>query len=292
MTGLFRAYVRYVPHAPLRRPIARELVDRRLKERPHEFRTRTRTGLRFDGTTADLIDRYLYEFGLWEPNLTRFVCGRLHPGDVFLDVGANIGYFTLLAANLVGAGGTVIAVEADPDTINRLRHHIQLNGARNVELHQVAAARTRGVLTLHRVDAQNRGATTTVAPTQAAASSVDVDARPLADLLTADQLSRLRLIKMDIEGAERDAVIGLLPVINLMPVNVELVVELTPGGSPDAARDVIRLMGDRGFHAYELGNSYRPGDYAAAPLERPRRLRSDIARRTDVVFSRIDADEL
>lgn len=70
--------------------------------------------------TQDLIQRYLYLFGAWEPHLTGWLRRRLRPGDGFVDVGANIGVFSVLAARLVGESGRVVAIEASADVHRRL----------------------------------------------------------------------------------------------------------------------------------------------------------------------------
>src|ERR1019366_3290126 len=63
--------------------------------------------------TRETGGRYIYYFGIWEPNLTRWIQERLSPDDTFIDVGANIGYYSLLAAKL---GSQVVAIEAAPRT--------------------------------------------------------------------------------------------------------------------------------------------------------------------------------
>ncbi|SCF63177.1 hypothetical protein GA0115259_100393 [Streptomyces sp. MnatMP-M17] len=71
---------------------------------------RSRFGARFAVDTQDLIQRYIYLFGVWEPHMTRWLRGRLEPGDTFVDVGANIGYYSVLASQLVGDGVKVVAI--------------------------------------------------------------------------------------------------------------------------------------------------------------------------------------
>ena len=83
-----------------------------------------------------------------EPHVTRVIKELLEPGSSFLDVGANIGYFTMLAAALVGETGTVTAFEPNPENCEAIRRSMQANGFTNIELHQLACAEREQTFTL------------------------------------------------------------------------------------------------------------------------------------------------
>ncbi len=100
---------------------------------------RTFFGARMHVDGGDIVGRYLSYFGIWEPNLTAFIGERLKPGDVFVDVGANIGYFTLFASSLVGDEGGVVAVEVLPSVFDVLERNVRENDARNVRVLNVGA---------------------------------------------------------------------------------------------------------------------------------------------------------
>ena len=91
-----------------------------------------------------------FVFGIWEPNLTNFVQQRLRVGDTFVDVGANLGYYSLLASKLVGALGHVVAIEASPAIAAHLTKNLHLNNATNVRVVNAAAADRAGTLALYR----------------------------------------------------------------------------------------------------------------------------------------------
>src|ERR1700678_924731 len=75
------------------------LLATRLRIRPVNFDpVGTPYGFRIGGNTRDAIQRSIFVFGCWEPNLSAWMTKHLRPGDVMIDVGANIGYFTCLAA--------------------------------------------------------------------------------------------------------------------------------------------------------------------------------------------------
>lgn len=84
----------------------------------------------------------LRQDGRWEPQESDFLRATLRRGDTFLDVGANIGYLTLLGAAAVGPEGTVLAIEPEPRNVSLLRANIWRNGARATVLPLAAFSRT------------------------------------------------------------------------------------------------------------------------------------------------------
>lgn len=180
----------------------------------------------------DLIATYIWVFQEWEPDLTRFIASRLGDGDVFfVDVGANIGYYSLLAAGPVGVGGRVVAVEASPPTMfSDLHHNVVVNehGDRIREVNMAAAAKT-GTLTVFTGPRHNAGMTTTLSSRGLHAEST-VEAKPLEEILTFQEITSARLIKIDVEGAEPDVLAGMRNLIGTLRDDAEIVVELSPSG--------------------------------------------------------------
>src|SRR4051794_34975198 len=78
----------------------------------------------------EVITANLVKWGVWEAAETRFLSALLSEGDTFVDVGANVGYFSVLAARRIGAGGTVVAVEPEPRNLELLRANLHRNGCR------------------------------------------------------------------------------------------------------------------------------------------------------------------
>jgi FkbM family methyltransferase len=256
-------------------------------------------GARFTCRLPDLIQTYLWMFGEWEPDLTRFITGRLADDDVFVDVGANIGYYSLLAAACVGPNGTVVAIEASPAVAAGLRANLIANHAqKTVRVENKAASSTAGSLTTYAGPAHNVGMTTTVESHGLQAES-SVEALPLTELLTTAEVAAARLIKIDVEGAEPDVVAGMRGLINTLPATAEIVLELSPKWWTDKSlqpSDVLRPFIDAGFNIYRMPNDYAawrylwPNDVAdAVRVSRP--LNRRVAR-LDLVLSRIDADHL
>src|SRR5882762_3283893 len=76
-------------------------------------------------STNDYVDRWLYTGADFEPHIVRLVTCILKKGDCFLDLGANIGYFSLIASRCVGPSGKVYAFEPTPKTIDKLKRNIE-----------------------------------------------------------------------------------------------------------------------------------------------------------------------
>jgi len=247
---------------------------------------------RFAGSTTDLLQALVYVFGVWEPVLTSFITRRLSAGDVFIDVGANSGWYTTLAASRVGASGRVVAVEASPDLAAVLRAQVERNGFANVRIVEAAATDHVGVLHVVPGPAEHTGLTRVSHD----GAGVEVKAAPLPDLLEGDEWSRARLVKIDVEGAEYAVVRGLAPALEHLSDRAEVVVEVGAwrATDPSEVANLFAAFADAGFHAYRLPNDYRVRAYVSPVVpEALKRLATGYAEdEVDVVFSRVDAEQL
>ena len=140
----------------------------------------------------------------YEPHLSRALAEALRPGDGFVDVGANIGWFSLLAASVVGADGRVLAVEADPANVGLLLRSAKASGFGNVTAVSAAAGAGMGAVLLQRAGGSN-GA---VYPAGEGAAPGD----RWVPSITLDSLSgmidKVGVVKIDVEGAELLALRG------------------------------------------------------------------------------------
>ncbi len=180
------------------------------------------------------VTRALYFFGEYEPRETKALLGLLRPGMTFVDIGANTGYYAVLAAKSVGERGKVIAFEPCPDNVEILRRNVAINKLRNMIVVNAAVTASRGDVTLrlceinagdHRIydggddDFYNAGMprkTTTV-------TGFALDGYMRLHGLEAD------VIKMDIQGAEHIALQGMKGVL-CQNRDVVMMVEYWPHG--------------------------------------------------------------
>jgi FkbM family methyltransferase len=205
---------------------------------------------------TDYLQWMILSFGVWEPNVSKVIERSLAPGDIFVDVGAHIGYDTLLASRRVGSRGKVVAIEALPRTFALLRLNLSLNAfATNVRAVNAAVADQPGKLDLYEVDPTNIGAATTVA-SRGGAVVGRVEALPLTDILTAEERRRLRLIKIDVEGAEPAILHSILDRLSDFPRSMDILVEASPDDDHAAWRGVFDRLCAAGFQVWAVENKY------------------------------------
>jgi FkbM family methyltransferase len=295
---LIRGYVRYSPWRWGKVTIFRKIVEPYLYLRPREFTARTVDGMKVAGNSRDFIQSWIYFFGLTEPNLAHWLRRSLCPGDTFIDVGAHIGFHTLLASKLVGSSGAVVAIEASPSTYEALQRNLALNRVKNVRAVNIAASDQRGRLKFYRGPNHDLGSST-IYPEVAKEGSqleAEVETAPLTEILSPTELKHARVIKIDVEGAEDAVVRGLAPALNTCREDLEVVVEIIPkflSALNLKAEDVFRVFTDSGFNAYELRAEYRPEPFLSGQrAARPARIRQAIVCDANVILSRRDAGEL
>ncbi|MGR8009645.1 FkbM family methyltransferase [Streptomyces hypolithicus] len=293
-----RAYVRYAPVSVGKEAVTREFLNAWLRDHSRKVVAQASFGAQFHTDTRDLIQRYIYTFGVWEPPLTRWLQRTLRAGDTFVDVGANIGYYSLLASGLVEDSGRVVAVEASPDFHRVLSANIALNQVHNVRAVNEAVSDRAEVLHFTLASSANLGANSIVPYAGEAESHADVPARALPDILTPAELTTARVIKVDVEGAEGAVVRGLVPALRRLRPDAELAIEITPQRLTelgDSAEQLLAALSAGGFHPYRLPNDYDAASYPKAarglgPV--PTRWQGPVEDETEFVFSRTDAETL
>lgn len=144
--------------------------------------------------------KFLFMPRFFDPEERRLIREQLPPDGVFVDIGANVGIYSLTAACAPGFKGRVLAVEPNPIALARLRENLALNeqGAR-VEVLPIALADNEGEVTLH-LDPSNLGGGS-IERAGAGGGTVSVPARPLTAVL-AERVARVDILKIDVEGAE------------------------------------------------------------------------------------------
>jgi FkbM family methyltransferase len=240
--------------------------------------------------TDDLIGRVLAVSGEWEPNVTAALRHALEPGDVFLDIGAHIGYYTLFAARMVGPGGRVYAFEPAPANYRALQANIELNGLRNVTALELAVGETPGRATLYEGPGDNSGMAT-LNPMLAAKSTppvaqLDVDVRPVASVVPEEDLARVRAIKIDVEWQEVEVLRALGPIFELeLPVSV--FVEWTPRRvEPGAGAELRHLCESHGLTIYRLRSGYSLERLFPERVDAPAPVADIPAEQTDLLLRR------
>jgi FkbM family methyltransferase len=184
-----------------------------------------------------VITPIMVDLGTWEPWETEVFKANVKVGDTVIDVGANIGHYTVLAAKLVGPSGRVIAFEPDPESFGFLARNVAANGLENVILEQKALSNEPGTIDLFLAE-ENLGDHRIYQPGKR--SSVKVEAVRLDDYV--DALGGpVNFIKVDTQGAEGVILEGMLETLRRHP-EVKLAIEFWPAGLVDFGYDPAKLL--------------------------------------------------
>jgi FkbM family methyltransferase len=147
-----------------------------------------------------------YALGTTEPQVQEAVRTIVTPRDVVYDVGANVGFFTVLTARLVGPAGAVIAFEPLPQTATAARRNADLNGFTHVTVLTCAAGRRTGTAKL---ELREESTWAKLADESTAGPTVDVEIVAIDDLVDAGRILPPSFVKIDVEGAELDVIEGM-----------------------------------------------------------------------------------
>ncbi|MCE9556465.1 MAG: FkbM family methyltransferase [Planctomycetes bacterium] len=171
---------------------------------------RTKHGFLMDLDLRDWLGQHVYATGDYEDYTGRVLGLLLSDGQTMLDIGANVGFFTLLAAQRVGPSGKVMAFEPVPVVREALIHNLQLNAIQNVSVRGEAASLAEGEAQISVGPVEHRGISSlrSTAENQSF-EKITVRTVSIDTLLSHEEMASVGLIKMDIEGAEWLALQGM-----------------------------------------------------------------------------------
>lgn len=220
--------------------------------RPAPTRVRLRSGASIGFSAPDYLQLLIYYQGVFEPHCLPYLKLCAEHGDTVVDVGANIGFYTLESALAVGSAGRVISIEAAPPIFEALAKNVAANEFRQVRLVKTAVSDVAGeaVLALPRGDNLGMFTLGTVESTE----SYHVSLRPLDDVLEETGLDSLALIKIDIEGSEYRALRGAARTIGRY--KPAILIELNESAlfrCGSSAAEVRRHLEDAGYAGWVIG---------------------------------------
>lgn len=213
-----------------------QMVFRRKGDKVDSFLEANVLGFKMRLNPGEFVDCALLLFPQFYDNRELdYMRKRLKPGDVFVDVGSHIGLYSMVASRKVGPGGRVIALEASPETFERLQWTISDNGADNIDSVHVGLSDREETLTLSMVAPPFEAASTFLIEEGRGAQ---VSCRPLLDVLQEAGVDHITGMKLDIEGFEHkvlsrflaDADESMYPEFMIVEVNPDLV--RAGGGNP------------------------------------------------------------
>jgi FkbM family methyltransferase len=209
-------------------------------------------------TLADPCWQETYFFGTQEEEITKLIRRLVKPGQVWLDIGANIGYFTVILARAVGASGKVYAFEPNPEVAKLIRASLELNQLRNVILTEAATSDSAGEMVL-RIPLNSKGGV----PVTGRASLVKhrdivesydlkTEVMTLDHFIALQKIEKIDFMKIDIEGAEIMAFRGMEVTLKQNPPKI-IVSEIT--FYPDSAAtpiELIEYLKNFGYQAFQI----------------------------------------
>jgi FkbM family methyltransferase len=197
---------------------------------------------------------------LFEPAELAFIRSRLHPGFMFVDIGSNVGAYSIFVASNAGPGARVIAIEPNEIVLNRLRVNAAANDLKNILSVRTAIGDCEGEALL-RLGRQNFGGSSLLAERRLGQGSevVQVPMRTLLSVVQEACWDRIDLLKMDIEGFEDRA---LMPFLQKAPPHLLPRALIVEKNTKDWEKDVIVAAIKLGYR-----NTYHHGSNAILVLE-------------------------
>jgi FkbM family methyltransferase len=198
-------------------------------------------GLQMRAYKRDAVGRGLYRRKIHEPLLTKLLLERfINPAQRnFIDVGANIGYFTCLMSKFAGSAGKVLAVEPEPNNLKLLRQNIAANNLKNVEVFPCAVGASEGSVMLGLYKPSNRGRHSIL--DMNARSQVKVPVKTLDQIAgsSGSSVQYWSLLKIDVEGYEAFVIDGAK---ETLPRVEALVMEFSPALLKQSGADPAAIL--------------------------------------------------
>jgi len=218
---------------------------------------KTALGFKMVVNPYEFVGRHIFVEGVYEPDCTGLFATLLRPGDCVVDVGANIGYFSLLASKLVGPSGQVHSFEPSPEALEWLGRNIKLNLVINVVVHAEAASDFCGPTHFYQASFSNLGLSSFRDIGDLCRDKLIVRSITLDSMMIA--MPKVKLVKIDVEGAEFMVLRGMNELIKrdkpfiILELTKDFLVEM--GCSDDL---VFKCLRDLNYSLYEItGNDLK-----------------------------------
>lgn len=199
----------------------------------------------------------LAKHGWYEKAVTEYVKKTLKQGEWVLDVGANIGYYTLIFASLVGAQGKVFAFEPEPSNFKILSKNTEINGYENIVLENYAVSDKNGSTKLY-LSKKSAGSHKIYSSPSVSKENVSVDLISLDSYFFKNHVNpdKISFVKMDVEGSEYGVLKGMKSLLKKRD-NLKLILEFDPrqiiefGSTP---KSLVNLLQQYGFQFSIVNN--------------------------------------
>jgi FkbM family methyltransferase len=190
----------------------------------------------------------------FEKDETDYMCKVLKKGDVFVDIGSNIGLFSLIASKIVGNEGKVICFEPSPLTYTRLKENVTINNYNNLDVRNLGLSDSIGELAFY-VSNNGYDAWNSFSPSadNKLELSIKVPVSTLDFELSDIDKSKIKLVKIDVEGWEKFVLLGAKKfLINFNPIVMVEFTEQNTFNSGYPVHEIYDIMNSYGYTWYRL----------------------------------------
>jgi len=201
-------------------------------------------------------------WGVYEPFETELIKKEIKKGDVVLDLGANIGYYTLIFAKIVGKNGKIFAFEPDQTNFSLLKKNVEINRYKNILLIRKAVIDRMGTAKLYLSD-YNKGSHS-IFNLESRKKFIQVETIRLDDYFK-NYNGKIDFIKMDIEGAEGLAIIGMQELLKRNK-NLKILTEFNQDllkNSDIRPEDYLKMLVGQRFKLYQINEKEKKIEFVS-----------------------------
>lgn len=217
--------------------------------------TSLKFGIKMNLNIKEYVQAFLYNYGAYELPTINFFRKQIKQGMCVIDVGANVGYHSLIMTKLVGQKGSVYSFEPEIKNIELLNTNIKLNRFKNINIIKKAVSNQNGSIKLYLSNSDNLGVHSTVFCEDTVSNKFEeIEAVKLDDFVTDNQIKKVDFVKIDVEGAETDVLAGMENILlNHRPIIVMELVEKLQNIKGWTTKSVKEMMKNKyNYKAYKI----------------------------------------
>jgi FkbM family methyltransferase len=219
----------------------------------------TRFGFEMEVDRLDAVKWYVHYFGILEPHISRAWINILSEGDYVIDIGANVGYHSLLAGQCVGKTGMVVSFEPSDYVFAQLDANVKRNRMSQITLNRFAVSDKKGEVDFY-FAGENVQGNSSIIPSQTSTKHEKVQCVSFDEIRSMVSLEKVKVIKIDVEGAEEYVMRGLHRNVELLHEDCVIFVEISPENANQGLRIVNPFL-EKGFSVKLIKNEYSPSFY-------------------------------
>jgi FkbM family methyltransferase len=234
------------------------------------IRARLGNGMTMRVAWNDYVSRNILTSGYYEPEIIRIFEKFLRPGMVLFDVGGHVGQYSLVGSRLVGDTGSVHSFEPDPRTFAWLKSNVEANRLTNVHVNQMALAGETGEKQFFFATPKDIGSNSLSKPSNFSGRTAIVRCMTIDDYMKEHGLTRVDMMKIDVEGAESFVLAGASSILNMAekPLIVIEFEEARQKAFGNSCEKLATLLRARGYDLYRIGGAPF-AEYTPLPNDAP-----------------------